>query len=289
MKIVNIIGGLGNQMFQYALYLKLCKKYATEEVRICTNAYNGYGLHNAYELDSVFGINAPRATRWEVGRMAYPFANYRQWQICYHLLPGRRGMFRDKVFGHYYEDVLCQKGDCFFDGYWQNENYFSDIRSEILNVFTPKDMDDRNSSIACRLSSLTSVSIHVRHGDFMKSKYYRDICDISYYEKAIKIIREKVNVDVFCIFSNDIAWCEEHIKPLMGSSECIVVDWNVGSQSYKDMYLMSQCKHNIIANSSFSWWGAWLNQHNDKIVISPRKWNNIKKSEFELSSSWIKI
>ena len=100
---------------------------------------------------------------------------------------------------------------------------------------------------------------------------------------------KETDVEQFCIFSNDMEWCKDSIVPLLHGKEYILVDWNTGADSYLDMYLMSQCRHNIIAHSSFSWWGAWLNQYPQKIVIGPRKWVNIKNSEFQLNPSWIKI
>lgn len=289
MKIVNIIGGLGNQMFQFALYLALREKYPEEDIKICLSAFDGYKLHNAYELDKVFGINVPVASSKEVGSMGYPFSNYCQWQLTNHLLPKRSRMFKDKIFGHYYENVFLQSGDCYYDGYWQNERYFCDIREDILMAYTPIDIDMKNVSVAQRFSHSNSVSIHVRRGDFMKQKMYQGICDIDYYARAIKEINSKADVDVFCIFSNDIAWCKENIIPLLNGKEYVVIDWNTGGNSYLDMYLMSQCRHNIIANSSFSWWGAWLNQHVDKIVIGPKTWINKKNAEFELPATWIEI
>lgn len=289
MKIVNIIGGLGNQMFQYALYLALCKKYPAEEVKIYKAAYEGYGLHNSYELANVFGVYAPEATSKEVGRMGYPFKNYRQWQITNHLFPKRCRMFKDTIFGHYYSEVFNQDGDCYYDGYWQNERYLKDIRETLLQTFEPLSVDNKNAEVAQRLTSSASVSIHVRHGDFLKKKIYKGICGLDYYERAIEEITSKTDVEVFCLFSNDITWCKENIIPLLKGKDYIIADWNTGSKSYLDMYLMSQCRHNIIAHSSFSWWGAWLNQHPDKTVIGPKVWINMKKSEFELPDEWIKL
>lgn len=289
MKIVNIIGGLGNQMFQYAFYLALKKHYIDEEIKIHIGAYNGYGRHNAYELDKVFGINAPIATISEVARLAYPYINYRLWQIGNHLLPIRCSMFKEQVFGRFYNEVFDLSRNCYYEGYWQNENYFSDMRNELIRIFTPTTIDDRNKKMARSFHNSKSVSIHVRHGDFLKKDIYKGICDLDYYRKALDKIQNLTDIDTFCLFSNDIEWCNKHIIPLLNGKNVVVADWNKGSQSYLDLYLMSHCHHNIIAHSSFSWWGAWLNQHSEKIVIGPSRWNNIPTSEFELCPSWIKI
>ncbi len=289
MKIVNVIGGLGNQMFQFAFYLALKNRFPEETIKIYTKVYQGYSKHNAYELNRIFGIEAEIATVSETTRLAYPYLNYRCWQIGNHLLPERRTMMKEQIFGHYYEDAFNRQGDCFYDGYWQNEKYFSDIRMDMLMAYSPIDIDKRNMTIGRQLSSTNSVSIHVRHGDFLKKSIYRGICGRDYYKRAIDEMQSKVNVDQFCIFSNDIQWCKENIIPLLRGKNYLIIDWNTGSNSYLDMYLMSQCRNQIIAHSSFSWWGAWLNQYPNKIVVGPQKWNNIKNSEFELPNTWIKI
>ena len=289
MKIVNILGGLGNQMFQFAFYLALKRQFPAEAIKIYTGTYRGYGKHNAYELDRIFGLDAPLASMKEVAWLAYPYRNYRLWQIGNHLLPQRRTMMKEKVFGRYYENALTRTGDCYYDGYWQNERYFADMRPDLLMAYTPIDIDERNAAFARKITSCNSVSIHVRHGDFLQKPIYRGICGLDYYERAIEEVRRKVRPEAFCVFSNDIGWCKEQLLPLLGGAECVMADWNVGEKSYLDMYLMSWCRHNIIAHSSFSWWAAWLNQHPDKVVIGPRKWNNIKDSEFELPQGWLGI
>ena len=289
MKIVNVIGGLGNQMFQFAFYLALKRRFPTETVKIYTGAYRGYDLHNAYELDRVFGLEAPQATAGEVGRLAYPYLNYRLWQIGNHLLPARRTMLKERVFGRYYAEAFERQGDCYYDGYWQSDRYFADMRLDLLMAYTPIDIDERNLSVGRKLFAANSVSIHVRRGDFQQKAIYQGICGLDYYRQAIAAIEETTGADTFCIFSNDQPWCREHLLPLLQGKHTVVADWNGGRQSYLDMYLMSQCRHNVLAHSSFSWWGAWLNQHPDKTVIGPQRWNNIKTSEFTLPDSWMTL
>ncbi len=289
MKIVNVIGGLGNQMFQFAFYLALKRKFPEEDIKLYTKVYQGYGRHNAYELDRIFGLEAEMATVAETTKLAYPYLNYRLWQIGNHLLPERSTMMKEHIFGHYYGEALTRQGDCYYDGYWQNEKYFADIQMDLLMAYSPIDIDERNITLGRQLASSNSVSIHVRHGDFLKKSIYRGICGLDYYQRAINEIQTKVKVDRFCIFSNDIPWCKEHIIPLLKGKDYLIVDWNTGMRSYLDMYLMSQCRHQIIAHSSFSWWGAWLNQYPSKTVIGPERWNNIKDSEFELPATWLKI
>ena len=136
-------------------------------------------------------------------------------------------------------------------------------------------------------SKQSPISIHVRRDDYLSSKYvsgFGGICTIEYYNKAVERIKEEVIDPVFYIFSDDINWCRENLKLEQG----VFIDWNTGKESWQDMFLMSQCKHNIIANSSFSWWGAWLNSNSEKIVIAPRIWWNGLKDDV-VPDSWIRI
>lgn len=289
MKIVKILGGLGNQMFQYALAVSLKSRFPSENVKIDVSCFRGYHLHNGYELEAVFGIKSAHASFADLVRIAYPYSHYRFWQIGKRVLPNRRTMVMEHDDEEYDASVLDRVGDVYYDGYWQNEKYFIDVREKLVDVFTPVAIDCRNRDFASKLSSCASVSLHVRRGDYSTNPLYGGICTEEYYASAIREIQSLVSVDMFCVFSNDINWCREHLPAIVGGNNIVFVDWNTGMDSYKDMYLMSACRHNIIANSSFSWWGAWLNLHEDKIVMCPRKWNNIKDSRFELPSKWQKV
>ena len=102
-------------------------------------------------------------------------------------------------------------------------------------------------------------------------------------------MKEMTNPDIFCIFSDDVSWCREHLEALLGQTDTIYVDWNTGEKSFQDMHLMSFCRHQILANSSFSWWGAWLNTNKDKVVIAPKKWWNITGAHTPVPIAWIRI
>lgn len=290
MKIVNILGGLGNQMFVYAMYLALKEAHPDEEVYICKRSYNGYPLHNGYELNRVFHANAPEASVWQLVNIAYPYWNYRTWQLMRHLFPKRSCMLsgtEDIPFD--YENVT-RKEDGFYDGYWQNENNFLPIRDKILEVFSfPQFNDKRNIELAELITNKRAVSCHVRRGDYLKDPLY-GVCTSEYYVKAIDEINRKVSPDLYCVFSDDVKWCKENLGEIIGKDkEIVFVDWNKGQNSFRDMQLMSLCNHNIIANSSFSWWGAWLNNHDDKVVVAPNIWMNKPMVNDPLCDSWIKI
>lgn len=276
MKIVNIMGGLGNQMFQYALAVALHKKFSNEVVLIDPSGFTGYPLHNGYELKRIFNVPIREANALQQTKLFYPLRNYRMWQIANRFLPRRKNVVYESKDMKYNSDVLSNPESTYYLGYWQTEKYFKDVRSDILDSFRfpPTNKDDVNSKQIELLRISNSVSVHVRRGDYVKIGNTQGICTLDYYKSAIKIIKEKVNPNLYLVFSDDIAWCRENLTDCFSDTQVIYVDWNRGADSYRDMQLMSCCNHNIIANSSFSWWGAWLNQNPDKIVISPSHWMN---------------
>ena len=138
------------------------------------------------------------------------------------------------------------------------------------------------------LSSDGSVGIHIRRGDYLNHPVYKDICTYEYYAKAIALIQEKIKNPVFYIFSNDILWCKNNIEKLISGCKVVYVDWNKGEDSYCDMQLLMACKTLIIANSSFSWWAAYLNARNPW-VIAPKKWKNKRETFSYQLEDWTKI
>lgn len=187
-----------------------------------------------------------------------------------------------------YEANVLKIDDGYLDGYWQQEDYFKLIRDELLNDYK------FNSVSGIELKNMLdiiekneSVSIHIRRGDYANSSIYDNIANLEYYNEAINIIKSKVVNPVFFIFSDDIEWVKENMK----ISNSYIINFNRGLDSYKDMFLMSKCKHNIIANSTFSWWGAWLNINNNKIVIRPNKFLNteVDGSTICNAEGWINV
>lgn len=289
MKVVNIIGGLGNQMFIYATYIALKKLHPFESIKICTNSFIGYPLHNGYEIDRIFKTEDLHANFSDLINVAYPFFNYRTWQIMTHLLPRRSTMVKCTEHTPFnYEDLKTNQ-DCFYDGYWQNEGYFIDARNEVVKAFKfPQFTCQKNIELSKKIQNSISVACHIRRGDYLKDKRW-NVCTVAYYKQAIKMIQECVNPNLFCIFSDDINWCKEALGESYNGTETLYVDWNKKENSFRDMQLMSLCKHNIVANSSFSWWGAWLNQNPNKIVISPNQWMIEPWKNSPVPNSWIKI
>ncbi len=289
MKIVNILGGLGNQMFEYAMYLALKAEHPKEKLLCSTRSMSGYHLHNGLELERVFGISIKEASIWDLLKLAYPFFNYKSWQVMWHILPQRKSMSKSTMYTLFDKFELEREESVFYDGYWQNENYFKSVREHVLNAFTFPPFDDKyNLELAQRLSETISVSCHVRRGDYLKEPQMC-VCTPDYYNQSIRRMNHIVNPDLYVFFSDDIGWCRDNLSSLVGDRDAVFVDWNKGANSYKDMQLMSLCAHHIIANSSFSWWGAWLNHNPDKVVFTPSKWKNDAIINDPICDSWHRI
>jgi hypothetical protein len=175
-------------------------------------------------------------------------------------------------------EILNLTGDVFLSGYWQTEKYFSSIRNLLLQEFSFKSApDDENKKVIDLILAENSVSVHIRRGDYISNPTthrYHNCCDESYYQRAMAEVCKQVSQPHFFVISDEPEWAQENFK---APGEMSIIDLNHGERSYEDMRLMSLCKHNVIANSSFSWWGAWLNQNPEKIVIAPKHWFNFKK------------
>ncbi len=292
MKIVNIRGGLGNQMFQYAFALSLKEKYKNELIKLDVSTFDVDPFKRVYELENVFGSVFPIATPYELRKLTwyskFPFLR----RLSRKLFGNKKTeYFEPQLFTYWGEQVFSIKGDVYFRGSWQNEKYFRDYTSKVREAYSfKKELDNKNSQLLEKIRNTQSVSIHVRRDDYLKIPTYQGICELPYYKSAVDYINKNINNPYFFIFSTDTQWCLENIKTLIPEGQSTIVNWNVGADSYKDMQLMSQCKHNIIAHSSFSWWSAWLNTNPTKIVVCPTKWVNMDEiNETPQLENWIKI
>ena len=291
MKIVNIKGGLGNQMFQYAFACKLKKVRPEECILFDLKDYKGYKL-NKYELKSVFSIDLKTPSFVQLISMTSPFSSNKLYGKVFRKLFKTLGLRKKEIVekGHFYyhPDLLQIKGDAYYDGYWSNVKYFEDIRDQLLMDFSfRKKIGEKALLTLNQIKSTNSVGLHVRRGDYLLFDIYKGICNIDYYKKAIDYIKKHVENPYFYVFSNDLAWCKENLSPYL--EKYTLVDGNTGPDNYIDMQLMMNCKHNIIANSTFSWWGAWLNQNENKIVVSPEKWLNDENVGRIQPEEWVLI
>ena len=276
MLIVHLRGGLGNQMFQYALYLAAVE--SGKNASLDLSHFNKDNQSTQYELGNTFSIHAAPLPLWEkvLVKASWKFLH------LLHQIPYKEN---DRSFGIFNKKVTALQF-AYLKGYWQSEKYFEGISKTIRQHFTfPPFSDNKNKALFEQIVQRNSVSIHIRRGDYLKNNLNWSL-DIDYYNRAIQLIKEKVTAPIFFIFSDDTQWAEENIK----DPNCHFINWNKGDDSFRDMQLMSNCKHNIIANSSFSWWGAWLNNNEDKIVIAPDKWlSTMEGTRDIIPDSWIQL
>ena len=280
MIIIKIKGGLGNQLFQYAVGRAVALHHRLP-LKLDLTIFKTYKLHK-YLLDQ-FAIKADIATEDEIiklkGRNNVLFSALRKAGLV------KRKSYLKEKRSSYFDASVFKNDDVYLDGYWQNELYFSDIREELLRDLTSiSSMSDLGVVYMEGIKKSNSVSLHVRRGNYLNLKNF-NVLDIDYYMKAVEYIRKNVEKPTFYIFSDDLEWCKNSLGFL---DNCIFVDST--KTEIDDLKLMSFCKHNIIANSSFSWWGAWLNQNCKKTVIAPKGWLlNDPSSSNVILSDWVKM
>ena len=295
MIIIQLAGGLGNQMFQYALYLQL--KNLGKEVRI-DDAAGFIGDDKRAPALAVFGIEYDRPTKRELEQMLD--SSMLPWQRVRRKLFGRNRKSYFEEDKLYHPEILTWD-DIYLEGYWQTEKYFAPIADQVKSAYDTdvlwqyirrrpecasgsaswderragghkKSLDEWLSYI----SSVESVGIHVRRGDYLMPKYrdlYRGICTEAYYREAMRVVKAEHPGCVFFLFTNDKEWAYTLTDAGDGQNAVEIVD-PAEHQDYAELVLMSRCKHNILANSSFGWWASYLNRNDDKIVIAPDRWLN---------------
>lgn len=256
---VNLAGGLGNVLFQIATgYVTSLKN----DMNFCVDLSKHHGGHHC---------------------MNKYFSNIlRKIEFC--------DFFNhDYIFGessHEYSEIPKLSANTKLNGYFQSEKYFVDFRNEILELFSPtEEITNLLNNKFREILIEDNCSIHVRRGDYVSLPDYYVNLTIDYYKKCVDEIG---NDKLFLIFSDDIEWCKDNFYFIKNK---IFVD---NLEDYESLYLMSLCKNNIISNSTFGWWGAWMNQNNEKIVISSSEWfgpklNHLLNSKDINCENWIKI
>jgi hypothetical protein len=270
MIITNIIGGLGNQMFQYAMGRTLAYQHKTD-LLVDTRMFQGYGLRN-FELETVFNIQTHIATEGRIKKLIGWKANKLSGRLlrepCFAFLRGRNYYIEPAV--NYVKEVRNLHDDCYISGYWQSERYFEDIKELIRTDWTFRQpLEGLNAELADKIKSMNAVSLHVRRADYVMDQRTNSVhgaCPKEYFDRAVKYISELISSPAFFIFSDDPEWVKANLSL---NYEHYFISHNTGLDSFNDMHLMSLCRHHIIANSSFSWWGAWLNTDNEITCPDP--------------------
>ena len=203
----------------------------------------------------------------------------------------RRNVYQEPYF-NFAQEFLDLPDNIYLNGFWQSDKYFKDIETIIRQEFTIKHaITGKNRELADFIQSRECISLHVRCGDYIsdpKTMTFHGACGPDYYSKCVQQVAKMVKEPFFIVFSDDPVWAKEHLNIQYPS---MLVDHNSADKGYEDLRLMNLCKHNIIANSSFSWWGAWLNNNPEKIVIAPKKWfnNNTVNTNDLIPIQWITI
>lgn len=279
MIIIRMTGGLGNQMFQYALYLKLCSM--GREVKF--DDITEYELDNARPVMLwAFGLTYPRADQEEINKITDGFL-----KLSHRI---RRKLFGRKSLEYQekncnYDPQVLQRDPAYLTGYFQSEKYFMDVEEQVRRAFTfsegiwkgqDEEKKRKMQDYLGQIQDVESVSVHVRRGDYLdKKEIYGGICTEEYYRGAIEYMQGQSRESRFYLFSNDPEWVKGWVNENYGGDHrFVIIEGTQEETGYLDLLLMSRCKNHIIANSSFSWWGAWLDENPEKKVIAPAKWAN---------------
>lgn len=291
MIITKLKGGMGNQMFQYAIGRALSVKnnvpLGLDLAYLLDRTPRKNFTFRNYDLDA-FNIKAEIVEQSKISFINKTFK-------------GRLGLFFDlfrKIFiklpgiekGHNFDSKVFEIGEsAYLDGYWQSPKYFEEIKDIILKDFTLKNILQMNiKNLMEVIKKENSLCVHVRRGDYVGNSNH-EIVGKEYYNIGIEKIKSLTNIDKVYIFSDDIKWCEENMK--FGFPTIFVGENYAGEKGEGHLFLMKSCKNFLIPNSSFSWWAAWLSDSKDKIVVVPKQWfcNKNISSDDLIPKEWIKI
>lgn len=280
---VRLIGGLGNQMFQYAAGRALSRRLGVG-LLLDTRAFNSYWIHEyglhrlAIAESAATELQLKRWPEWTRGgaRILKHFGAKTRWYI-------EQGFQYDEAWESISDGTIIE-------GYFQSERYFIDVAELLRAEFKPvAEISKPNAHYEELIQGSESVALHVRRGDYLTNKTnlkIHGVCSLEYYEESIRYIRERLERPRFFVFSNDMEWAIENLKV---GTDAVYISGNEKNPE-NDVNLMSQCRHHIIANSSFSWWGAWLKRSKNSYSIAPKKWfaKEINICDL-LPEKWIKI
>ena len=289
MIIVRIWEGLGNQLFQYAyaraLQLRTGEMVCLDASRIYKEKLEDRGVERRYALNQ-FNTKLPLISNISNKYFFLSQSNFMQktiyWMAEHHMW--FTGFYKEEDT-LYKENLKSIYGNLYLMGWFQNEKYFLEYRNILLKELTPTKKIKISQLLKSILKNEMTISVHVRRGDFKKNN---NVLPVSYYKKAKEFVETKVSNPCYIIFSDDTEWVKKNLD--FGLN--VVYMCEEGLRDYEELLVMSCCKHNIIANSTFSWWGAWLNKNEDKIVVGPMQWFNQKQDVQKyniMPDKWIRI
>ncbi len=295
MIITQLIGGLGNQLFQYAAGRSLAMHHNTELKlditqfkKIKNITPRQYGLY-PFKIKEIFAVEE------DLHCVKKPSSLIKKWYVGIHCaLTGNPVIsFKKELHFQFNPCFFTLPNNVYLEGYWQTEKYFKSIASTIRSEITLKEeMKGKNRELKEKiLCDENSVSIHIRRGDYVTNNLINQIhgcCSLRYYQKGIQKINDLLDSPRYYVFSDDIPWAKENLKI---NNPIIFIENTAPEKDYEELILMSLCRHHLIANSSFSWWGAWLGTTADKITIAPSQWvkDPLRDMNDLIPDDWIKI
>jgi len=264
------MGGLGNQMFQYAFGKNFAHKTKNElkfDLSEFENAENT-AVPRKYDLD-IFNVKAEFATADEAFRLSKRTNNHFIDRILNRAIGFKKSFILEPHF-HFSETVFDHPDNIYLHGYWQSEKYFAEIEPQIRQDFTfREEMTDKAKEMLEKINNANSVCVNVRRGDFVTNDFHGSM-GTEYYQKAEAVIKAKTNGETYFVFSDDVEWCEANLK---FDAPTVFVSHDYAGKKFQDyLRLMAACKNFIIPNSSFAWWAVWFNNNQERIVIAPKKW-----------------
>lgn len=317
MIIVRFSGGLGNQIYQYAFLKSLQLRYPNVEIKMDLSFYKQNYIHNGFELEKVFGISKNGIVKAGNGELLkvkceIPFEAIERFPKCLVKPVAWLNARSRKIFtkmglrNEIKEEIQKETGDFekqspsellkqigginlkrhwYIDGYWQNELFFEEVLPGILDeLHFPEFKDNKNIELENQIKGRSVASIHIRRGDYVNSRY--DVLTLDYYKRAIQYIENKEEILIYYIFTDDMQYAEQMFSFLKNK---YIVHHNKGKNSWCDMKLMSLCKYNILANSSFSNWAGYFNKNSDKIVVYPSQYTKTEENTDKFGKGGVKI
>lgn len=270
-------GGLGNQMFIYAFYMKMKRLFPNTRIDLSDMMH--YHVHNGYELHRIFQqlpedeFCMPQKTKKVIEFLFFKTILERKQDLT-----TLRAFFKRRLWPLVY-----------FKGFYQDERYFKDIEDEVRGAFAFNTAfcNEKTQRMLRQIEAdEDAVSLHVRRGDYLQPSVWRNtgcVCQLPYYRDAVRQLEERLpRTPHYYVFSDDIEWATAHL-PLKNAT---FITWNKADESWQDMLLMSRCRHHVICNSTFSWWGAWLNPRRDKIVMAPARWSALAEMPYICPKDW---
>jgi len=289
MIIIRLAGGLGNQMFQYALGRHLAYKNQTDLkldiFELKKNRLRDYQLKHLKIKGKVDQGLALRKIHWQAKSKTFLVKRFKKFSNLF------KNIYLEKEKFKFDPQVFKQKKDIYLYGHWQSFKYFEDIKEIIKKDFSFKEkLNKKNKQVLEKIINSNSVALHIRRSDYLtdkQAKKFHDLCSMRYYYIALEKIKREVKKPHFFIFSDDIKWARKNLR---FKNQLDFINVNSIKQGYKDLRLMKNCKHFIIANSTFSWWSAWLSENKKKIIVAPKKWLKTERKVYDLlPKEWLKL